>query len=179
MQEFHKTESGVRDTVMVSMPDEKLEMAFRDMESDVSDPSSVWEARFGCSGCPGGGEKQPRRGCKQATRAFQSKIMDLLLRMPQLLRENSPQDCTFSPKLFLEISMQDAGSWKHRPTVCTSNHSKALIKCLARPTTAVFQMALISVTIDRWKPPRAPGNLQDGSGDRAPDFQELMFQRKY
>ena len=57
MQEFHKTESGVRDTVMVSMPDEKLEMAFRDMESDVSDPSSVWEARFGCSGCPGeGGE---------------------------------------------------------------------------------------------------------------------------
>lgn len=125
------------------------------------------------------GEKQPHRGCKQATRAFGSKIMDLLLRMPQLLRENSPQDCTFSPKLFLEISMQDAGSWKHRPAVCTSNHSKALIKCLARPTTAVFQMALISVTIDRWKPPRAPGNLQDGSGDRAPDFQELMFQRKY
>lgn len=126
------------------------------------------------------GEKQPRRGCKQATRAFRSKIMDLLLRMPQLLGENSPQDCTFSPKLFLEISMQDAGCWKQRPTVCTSNHSKALIKCLARPTTpAVFQMALISVTIDRWKPPRAPGNLRDGSGDRAPDFQELMFQRKY
>lgn len=74
MQEFHKTESGVRDTVMVSIPDEKLAMAFRDMESDVSDPSSVWEARFGCSGCPGeGGRNSHARAASRQHGHFEAR----------------------------------------------------------------------------------------------------------
>lgn len=46
MQEFHKTESGVRDTLMVSMPDEKLGTALSHRESNIAGPSPV-----GVGGC--------------------------------------------------------------------------------------------------------------------------------
>lgn len=54
MQEFYKTESGVRDTLMVSMPDEKLGTALSHRESNIAGPSPVAGGRGGWVGAGGG-----------------------------------------------------------------------------------------------------------------------------
>lgn len=100
---------------MASIPDEKLGTALSNMGSNISNPSSVWEVRRGCSGYPGS-----ERQClihENSICEFKNEMLTFFKEVSWLFGENFTQDCCFSHALFGGRSTQDSGSWKQRPTV--------------------------------------------------------------